>query len=41
MISDPCVQVIEPICGCDGKSFLNECEVARVSVNLRSTGQCP
>jgi hypothetical protein len=36
-----CTDVIEPVCGCDGKVYNNACEAAAAGIDLQSMGGCP
>lgn len=36
-----CPAVFDPVCGCDGKSYSNECAANLAGASVRSTGACP
>jgi hypothetical protein len=35
-----CMRVSRPVCGCNGKTYANDCERQRVKVQLDHTGAC-
>jgi hypothetical protein len=36
-----CPTTVNPVCGCDGVSYINECEANAAGVNIASAGECP
>ncbi|CAN5169755.1 hypothetical protein BH10PSE10_BH10PSE10_03050 [soil metagenome] len=36
-----CMRVSRPVCGCNGKTYANDCERQRVKVQLDHAGACP
>jgi len=37
---DGCFTVVDPVCGCDGMTYSNACEAARVGVSVQRRGSC-
>ena len=35
-----CQKIIDPVCGCDGKDYDNECEANRVGMDVAKKGKC-
>jgi hypothetical protein len=35
-----CTAIVDPVCGCGGKTFDNECEAARAGVSVAHPGPC-
>jgi hypothetical protein len=39
-VAEICTTDVKPVCGCDGKTYSNECVAARNSVSVASLGEC-
>ncbi len=35
-----CDGVLDPVCGCDGRTYTSECEASRTGISIDHTGEC-
>ena len=39
-VPQSCPSIDKPVCGCNGKTYANDCELMRAQVSLRHDGAC-
>jgi hypothetical protein len=39
-VPEVCAQIVKPVCGCDGKTYANDCLRRMAKVSLKAVGNC-